>query len=95
MAAYLIADILITDSQMYDEYRRQVAPTVAQFGGRFIVRGGHHEVLEGERQIQRVVVLEFPSMDALKSWYNSPEYAPLLALRKRASTGTLVAVEGC
>jgi uncharacterized protein (DUF1330 family) len=95
MAAYLIADILITDSQMYDEYRRQVAPTVAQFGGRFIVRGGHHEVLEGERQIHRVVVLEFPSMDALKSWYNSPEYAPLLALRKRASTGTLVAVEGC
>jgi uncharacterized protein (DUF1330 family) len=95
MAAYLIADILITDSQMYDEYRRQVAPTVAQFGGRFIVRGGHHEVLEGERQIQRVVVLEFPSMEALKSWYNSPEYAPLLALRKRASTGTLVAVEGC
>jgi uncharacterized protein (DUF1330 family) len=95
MAAYLIADILITDSQMYDEYRRQVAPTVAQFGGRFIVRGGHHEVLEGERQIHRVVVLEFPSMGALKSWYNSPEYAPLLALRKRASTGTLVAVEGC
>lgn len=95
MAAYLIADMLITDSETYDEYRRQVAPTIAQFGGRFIVRGGRHEVLEGERQIQRVVVLEFPDMAKLKAWYASPEYAPLLALRKRASTGTLVAVEGC
>jgi uncharacterized protein (DUF1330 family) len=94
MAAYVIADTLITDPQTYDEYKRQVAPLVAKFGGRFIVRGGQHEVLEGDWQVHRIVVLEFPSMEALKSWYNSPEYAPLLALRQRASSASLVAVEG-
>ena len=94
MAAYVIVDTLITDPQTYDEYKRQVAPLIAKFGGRFIVRGGRHEVLEGDWQVHRIVVLEFPSMEALKSWYNSPEYAPLLALRQRASSATLVAVEG-
>ena len=94
MAAYVIADTLITDPQTYDEYKRQVPPLIAKFGGRFIVRGGQHEVLEGDWQVHRIVVLEFPSMEALKSWYNSPEYAPLLALRQRASSATLVAVEG-
>jgi uncharacterized protein (DUF1330 family) len=94
MAAYLIADTQITDPQAYDEYKRQVASTLAKFGGRFIVRGGKHELLEGEWQVHRLVVIEFPSMEALKSWYGSPEYAPLIALRQRASTAVLVAVEG-
>jgi uncharacterized protein (DUF1330 family) len=94
MAAYVIAEMLITDPQTYDEYKKQVGPLVAKFGGRFIVRGGRHEVLEGDRQVHRIVVLEFPSMEVLKSWYNSPEYAPLLAMRQRASKGSLVVVEG-
>jgi uncharacterized protein (DUF1330 family) len=94
MAAYVIAEMLITDPQTYDEYKKQVGPLVAKFGGRFIVRGGQHEVLEGDRQVHRIVVLEFPSMEVLKSWYNSPEYAPLLAMRQRASKGSLVVVEG-
>jgi uncharacterized protein (DUF1330 family) len=94
MAAYLIADTLITDPQAYDEYRRQVAPLITKFGGRFIVRGGKHEVLEGDWQVHRIVAIEFPSMAALKSWYGSPEYAPLIAMRQRASTAVLVAVEG-
>ena len=94
MAAYLIADTIITDSKTYDEYRRQVAPLIAKFGGRFVVRGGPHEVLEGDWKPHRVVVIEFPSMAVLKSWYGSPEYAPLLAMRLRSSTDSLVAVEG-
>ena len=95
MTAYLIADTQITDHQTYDEYKRQVAPLIAKFGGRFLVRGGRHEVLEGSLQVQRLVVIEFPSMEVLKAWYNSPEYAPLLAMRQPAATDHLIAVEGC
>lgn len=94
MAAYVIADTHITDSKTYDEYKRQVGPLVAKFGGRFLVRGGKHVVLEGSWQPQRLVVIEFPTMEAVNSWYNSPEYAPLLALRQPAATDHLVAVEG-
>ena len=95
MSAYLIADTNITDHQTYDEYKRQVAPVIAKFGGRFLVRGGKHELLEGNWQVHRLVVIEFPSMEALKSWYSSSEYAPLLAMRQPAATDHLVAVEGC
>jgi uncharacterized protein (DUF1330 family) len=94
MAAYLVADTDIVDHQTYDEYKRQVAPVIAKFGGRFLVRGGKHSVLEGTWQPHRLVVIEFPSMDALRAWYDSPEYAPLLALRQPAATDHLVAVEG-
>jgi uncharacterized protein (DUF1330 family) len=95
MAAYLIADTQITDHKTYDEYKRQVVPTIAKFGGRFLVRGGPHTVLEGNLQVHRLVVIEFPSMQALKSWYSSAEYAPLLAMRQPAATDHLIAVEGC
>jgi uncharacterized protein (DUF1330 family) len=94
MAAYLVADTEIVDHQTYDEYKRQVAPVIAKFGGRFLVRGGKHSVLEGTWQPHRLVVIEFPNMEALKAWYDSPEYAPLLALRQPAATDHLVAVEG-
>lgn len=94
MAAYVIADTHITDNETYDEYRRQVGPLIATFGGRFLVRGVKHAVLEGSWQPHRLVVIEFPTMEAITSWYNSPEYAPLLALRQPAATDHLVAVEG-
>jgi uncharacterized protein (DUF1330 family) len=94
MPAYLIADVEVIDSESYEDYRRQVAPVVAKFGGRFLVRGGPHVVLEGQWQPQRLVVIEFPSMEALTSWYRSPDYTPLIALRQSASKGALVAVEG-
>ena len=94
MAAYLIADTDITDHQTYDEYKRQVAPVISKFGGRFLVRGGKQTVFEGAWRPHRLVVIEFPNMEALTSWYNSPEYAPLLALRQPAATDHLVAVEG-
>jgi uncharacterized protein (DUF1330 family) len=94
MAAYLIADTEITDHQTYDEYKRQVVPVIAKFGGRFLVRGGKHAVPEGAWQPHRLVVIEFPNMEALTSWYKSPEYAPLLTMRQPAATDHLVAVEG-
>ncbi len=94
MSAYLIADVEVHDQSVYAEYRRQVLPLIQKHGGRFIVRGGAHEVLEGDWYPQRVVIIEFPEMAALKAWYRSPEYTKLIALRQGASRGSLVAVEG-
>jgi uncharacterized protein (DUF1330 family) len=94
MPAYLIADIEVVDPEKYEEYRRQVAATVEKFSGRFLVRGGRHLVLEGEWPLERLVVIEFPSMDALQAWYHSPEYAPLIRLRQSAAQGRLIAIEG-
>jgi uncharacterized protein (DUF1330 family) len=94
MPAFLIADTEIHDPTVYDEYKRRVLPTIQKFGGRFLVRGGQHEVLEGSWQPHRLVVIEFPDMVQLRAWYSSPEYAPLLVLRQPAARDHLVAVEG-
>jgi uncharacterized protein (DUF1330 family) len=94
MVAYVIADTDITDHKTYDEYRKRVLPLIEKFGGKFIVRGGAHEVLEGDWKPKRVVVIQFPDMAAARTWYSSPEYAPLLALRKPAASDHLVLVEG-
>jgi len=94
MTAYLIGEIDVTNSAGYDEYRRQVPATVAKYGGRFIIRGGASEALEGDWAPKRVVVLEFPTMEALKRWYHSAEYTPLIALRQANAAGKLIAVEG-
>ena len=94
MPAYLIADTNITDPDRYEEYKRQVAPMIAKAGGRYLARGGSHHLLEGDWHPVRMVVIEFPSIAALKGWYDSPEYQPIRALRESASTGRLIAVEG-
>jgi len=94
MAAYLIVDVDIKDQKGFEEYRQAVGPTVAQYGGKAIVRNGRFEVLEGDWTPKSIAVLEFPSMDAIKRWYNSPEYKPLIAQRQAVSSATLVAVEG-
>ena len=94
MAAYVIGEIEVTDPATYDDYRKQVLATVQKHGGRFVVRGGEVEALEGGWAPKRIVVLEFPSMDAVRKWYRSPEYGPLIKLRQKASRGKLIAVEG-
>lgn len=94
MTAYVIAEVEVTDQALYDEYRRQVPATLEKYGGRFAVRGGKTEPLEGGWAPKRLVMVEFPSMEQALRWYRSPEYAPLIALRQRASRGKLVAVEG-
>jgi uncharacterized protein (DUF1330 family) len=94
MPAYLIANIEITDPAAFDEYRKLVSPTLAAHGARYLVRGGKSEVLEGSWAPARLVVIEFPDMAALKSWYDSPVYRPLLELRNRAARSSVVAVEG-
>jgi uncharacterized protein (DUF1330 family) len=94
MAAYVVGEIEVTDPATYEEYRKQVPAVVTKYGGRFIVRGGKAEALEGGWAPKRFVALEFPSMEQARKWYGSPEYAPLIALRQKASRGKLILVEG-
>jgi len=94
MAAYFIVDVEITDAAGFEEYRKLVPGTVEKYGGRFLVRGGQVEKLEGEWQPTRVVVLEFPSLEQAKRWYNSSEYREPKALRFRTANTNLILVEG-
>jgi len=94
MPAYIIVDVEVTDPANFEEYRKQVPATVQKYGGRFLVRGGAMEVLEGDWRPKRVVVLEFPSMEQAKRWYESEEYRAPKALRLKTSRGRLVLVEG-
>ena len=94
MSAYVIVDIDVHDEPGLAEYRKLVPASVEKYGGRFAVRGGKFETREGSWQPKRIVLLEFPNMDAARRWYDSPEYAPLLAMRLKASKANLVIVEG-
>jgi uncharacterized protein (DUF1330 family) len=95
MPAYVIADVKsATDEQRLQEYRRRNTPTVEAHGGRFIVRGGASEVLEGGWDTLRIVIMEFPDMDAARAWYASPEYQAIAPLRQSASETRIIAVEG-
>ena len=85
MTAYLIADIEVLDPEGIKEYQRQVPGTLAPFGGRYLVRGGQSETVEGEWHASRIVVLEFPDRASAKAWYASPAYQAILPLRLRHS----------
>jgi uncharacterized protein (DUF1330 family) len=95
MPAYVIA--AVTDARDPDklaEYRRRNTDVVAAHGGRFVVRGGPHETLEGDWSPVRLVIIEFPDADAARGWYESDDYAPLRALRQSASDTDIVLVDG-
>jgi uncharacterized protein (DUF1330 family) len=94
MAAYYIVEIDIQDPKGFEDYRQKVGPTIQQYGGRYLVRGGRQETIEGTWRPKRIVVLEFPSVDQAKRWYDSPEYRPLRELRQRTAHGHIVLVEG-
>ena len=94
MPAYFIVDNEGTDSAGFEEYRKQVPITVEQYGGRFLVRGGQIQTLEGDWKPTRIVVTEFPGIEQARRWYDSKEYRPLKALRSRSARGSVVLVEG-
>jgi uncharacterized protein (DUF1330 family) len=94
MPAYVIADVTVTDPATMEEYRRLVPPTLAKYGGRFVVRGGAHQTVEGDWKPNRLVILEFPSLEQAKRWYASEEYREPLAMRLRAGRTNLVMVDG-
>ena len=94
MAAYLIVDVSVTDPERYEQYKQMVPPTLALYGGSFVVRGGKTETLEGDWVPNRVVVLQFPSMAHAKRWWSSKEYAPALKLRQQSARTQMIVVEG-
>lgn len=94
MKAYVVVNVAVQDPERYKDYIRAATPTVAAHGGRYIVRGGRAEKLEGDIAVNRIVVLEFPSYAQAKSWYDSPEYQAALAIRQSCATGDLILVEG-
>lgn len=94
MAAYVIVDIEIRDPVMYEEYRRMAPPSIAVYGGRYIVRGGEVDVLEGDWRPPRLVVLEFPTIERARAWWSSAEYAPAKAIRQACAEAEMVVVAG-
>jgi len=94
MPAYIIVDIEITDPVQYEEYKRLAAPTVAQFDGRYLVRGGATETLEGEWTPGRFVVLEFPTAERAREWWESDAYAPAKAMRHASANTQMILVAG-
>ena len=94
MPAYILVEIEIHDKYQYEEYKKMTPATLLAYGGRFIVRGGESWLLEGDSQPNRIVVLEFPSMEKAKQWWASEEYAPAKALRHRIATTRMIAVQG-
>jgi uncharacterized protein (DUF1330 family) len=94
VAAYVIVSIKVQDPVRYEAYKSMVPPTLAAYGGKFIVRGGKLETLEGEWSPERFVIIEFPSADQAKAWWGSTAYAEAKALRQATSASEMIVVEG-
>ena len=94
MAAYVIADVQITDPDRYKDYTAHTPASIARHGGRWVARGGAAQVLEGDWEPGRVVVIEFPSVEAAVGWFHSDDYQELAAIRREASTARILVVEG-
>jgi uncharacterized protein (DUF1330 family) len=94
MRGYVVVDIAIRDPERYEQYRQMAAPTVAAYGGRYLVRGGASDMLEGSWRPSRFVILEFPDVRTARAWWESPEYAPAKELRQTCADTDMVLVEG-
>ena len=94
MSAYVISEVEMRDAAGFDTYRTIAAQSIAHSGGRYLVRGGAAEVAEGGPPVKSIVVVEFPSMERLREWYASPEYAEALNVRRTALERRLIFVEG-
>jgi uncharacterized protein (DUF1330 family) len=94
MAGYLIANIEVKDPAKFEEYRQKVVPVIEKFGGRYLIRGGDVRRLEGNLPLQRLVVLEFPTLEAAQRFYNSAEYKPILKLRLASTQSDVVLAQG-
>lgn len=94
MTAYLISDVTVRDPAAFEEYRSRAARSIERHGGRYLVRGGAVEVLEGERRPKTIIIVAFPDADAIRRWYASPDYAEALAFRETGLDRSLIMVEG-
>ena len=94
MAAYVIADVNITDPDLFKKYSEQVPATVEQYGGKYLIRGGMIERHEGDWEPTRVVIIEFENMSTLKQWYSSHEYSVPLQIRQQSADTNVLFLEG-
>ena len=94
MAGYMIADVTVTDPEGFEEYRKLVSATIETYGGRYVVRGGATETVEGDWNPSRLVVLEFDSVEQAKAWYYSEEYAGPKKMRHDSATTNAIFAEG-
>ena len=94
MPAYFVAELETTNQAGMDPYRAAVPATITKYGGRYVTRGGATELIEGGPEPKRIVILEFADKEAIKRWYNSPEYQKILPTRLANSTGRAIIVEG-
>jgi uncharacterized protein (DUF1330 family) len=94
MSAYLIVDIEVEDMARYETYKKAAPASIAAYGGRYLARGGRTEVLEGEWTPNRLVILEFESLERAKAWLDSPEYRDARALRQASARTNMVVIEG-
>lgn len=94
MKAYCIVYEFVDNPEMFEQYRKQVMPTIEAHGGRFVVRGGKFTVLEGDKPGERIALLEFPSRQAAEDWYHSPAYQKILPLRLNATRCSFVIADG-
>jgi uncharacterized protein (DUF1330 family) len=94
MSAYVVAHVDVKNWDAYREYMRHTPRVIAKFGGRFIARGGEMVTLEGPEETLRVVLVEFPTLDSAKNFYNSPDYKAVRKLREGGGSAKLVAIDG-
>ena len=93
MAAYVIVDVRVTDPAKFEEYRKLVPPTIAAFSGRYLARGGRAEMLEGGWDPERVVILEFPTLERAREWWASAAYRRPKEMRQQCATTRMIVVE--
>ncbi|WP_426751052.1 DUF1330 domain-containing protein [Myxococcus sp. Y35] len=94
MPAYVVVEVSVHDAQTYERYKQLAPPSLEPYGGRYLVRGGPTQALEGTWQPPRFVILEFPSMEQARAWWASPEYAAAKALRHESAHSIMLLVEG-
>ena len=94
MAAYFIAQLEVTDPAGFEEYRKLVGPLVDKYEGKYVVRGGAIETMEGDWSPKRLVIIEFENSDKAKAWHDSDEYRPVMELRHRTAVTSAIVVEG-
>jgi uncharacterized protein (DUF1330 family) len=94
MPAYIIVEVEVNNDEEYEEYKKLTPASILSYGGKFIVRGGQTEALEGNWNPQRIVILEFPSVEKAKEWWNSEEYSVAKRIRQRAAATKMIVAEG-
>ena len=94
MSAYVVVEVEVQDPERYETYKQLAPPSIAQYGGRYLVRGGAAELAEGGPPPKVIVIVEFPTMVRLREWYASPEYSEALKVRRTALERRLIFVEG-